>query len=81
MVPVVTMPAVHEHVHQRAGQDQQPRQHPENMGRVLGEQEKAADREETEAHDPYRGTPERLFLMLVLHICQAPRAAQRAKKL
>ena len=73
---------MHEQVHQRAGQDQQPRQRPEDMGRVLGEQEKAAHHEKTQAHDPHGEAPERLFLGLLLHRrSHSPRAARRKKKM
>ena len=81
MIMAPAMAVMHEQVHQRTSQNQQVREHPKHMSGVLGEQEKSADREETEANDPGRRSPPRLFLMVVLHSDQPPRAAQRAKKL
>jgi len=78
----VAVPVMHEQVHQWASQDQQPRQHPEHMGCVLSQQEEAADQQKADAHDPYRGAPERLLFGLLLHRrSHSPRAARRKKKL
>jgi hypothetical protein len=43
--PAVTMSVVHE-MHQRAGQEQNIGQYPEDMSGVLGNQKKACDRQE-----------------------------------
>jgi hypothetical protein len=40
----VTVAVVHEHVHQRAGQDEQAGQHAEQVRRVLCDQVEATDR-------------------------------------
>lgn len=77
----MAVPMVHEQVHQRAGQDQQPRQDAENVRSVLGQQEEAGDYKETDAYDAYWRAPKRLFLMLLLHGDHAPRADRRRKKL
>jgi hypothetical protein len=34
---------VHEHMHERTGEQRQPDQNTENMGPVLGEQERTSD--------------------------------------
>ena len=81
MIMASAMAVMHEQVHQRTSQNQQIREYPENMGGVLGEQEKCANREEPEANDSGRRASPWLCLMLVLHTGQTPRAAQRAKKL
>lgn len=44
---ITPVAAVHEHVEERAGEQQQgPRQYPESMGAMLGEEEKGRDRRE-----------------------------------
>ena len=46
-ISIFAMPAVpsmHEQMQQRAGEQQQPRKHSEQMGSVLGEEEKGRDR-------------------------------------
>jgi hypothetical protein len=43
-----SMPAVHEHVHERAGQQQQERQCAKEVGAVLAQQEVRGDSAENE---------------------------------
>src|SRR5216110_2856963 len=76
------MAVVHEKVHQRTGEDQQIRQHPEHMRRVLGQQEEPDDNDESAGHQPDRGSPPRRFLPFFAHwsaLSQRPR--RRVKKL
>jgi len=40
--------SVHEEVHERTGEERQPDQQPENVGPVLGEQERAGNGQEAE---------------------------------
>jgi len=46
------MPAMHEHVHEDAGERQQIEQCAEDVGAVLREEQKAPDREETKHDKP-----------------------------
>src|SRR6516225_6833355 len=61
------MPMVHEDVHQRTGEDQQPGQHAKDMRGMLRQQEEPGHNQETAAHNPYRGPPPRLFVLFVIH--------------
>lgn len=56
-VVVRTTPVMHEHVHQGAGGQQQPRQRTEDVRRVLGEEKERSDREKASARDPGLATP------------------------
>jgi hypothetical protein len=47
MLPVSAMPMVHEPVHQRAGQQEQIRQYPQQMRAVLGEEQHTGYRKKT----------------------------------
>ena len=53
------MPAVHEHVHQRAGQQQQEGQGPEKVGPVFAEKKVRGDSAKDEKSDGIPGAPER----------------------
>ena len=61
------MPVMHEEVHQRTGQEKKPGQRPENMGRVLGQQEKSRDNAKAQGDDPDWGPPPRLLVRSVIH--------------
>jgi hypothetical protein len=43
MGSVTSMPMMHEHMHEGAGEQRQPDQHAEDMGSVLGEQKRTGD--------------------------------------
>lgn len=45
------MPAVHEHVKERAGEKEQERQVAEYMGLVFGDQVKSGNRKKCDKHD------------------------------
>jgi hypothetical protein len=62
-VPPVT--AVHEHVHQWAGQDQQEGQGPEEVGPVFAQQKVCGDSAEYEKSDGISGAPKRRRAVLV----------------
>jgi hypothetical protein len=67
----MSMPTVHEDVHQRAGEDQQIRERPEEMGGVLGHEVKPRDREKADQNDPSsrrKKTTLRILEFVVLHI-------------
>jgi hypothetical protein len=53
----VTVPVVHEQMHQRAGQEQKIWQYSEDMRRVLGEQEEAANDQEAAYRETKRRSP------------------------
>src|SRR5438552_1931757 len=59
----VAVPMMHEQVHQRTGQDQQPRQRPKNVCGMFRKQEKAADHEKNQADDASRGAPKGFLLL------------------
>ena len=62
---VSSVPAVHEHVHQRAGQEQQEGQGPEKVGTVFAEKKVRSDSAEYEKSDGIPGAPERRRVVLV----------------
>ena len=66
-VTAVTVPAVHEHVHQRASEDEQVGQNAEQVGGVLGDQVEAANRRGDEQRQTCGRAPEgrRLGLLMV----------------
>jgi hypothetical protein len=47
---MATVPAMHENVHERACRQEQPRQPGQDVGPVLGNQEKSADDGKGEEH-------------------------------
>jgi hypothetical protein len=53
----MSVPVVHEQVHQRAGQDQQPREDAKEMSPVLGDKKEPANDEEAEQRQPARLAP------------------------
>ena len=59
------MPAVHEHVHQWAGQQQQEGQGPEKVGTVFAEKKVRGDSAKYEKSDGIPGAPERRRVVLV----------------
>jgi hypothetical protein len=61
IVPAM-MSVMHEQMHQRAGCQQQKRQHAKDMRGVLREQEKPGHNKETAGNDPKRGPPPRQLL-------------------
>lgn len=74
---VPPMPAVHEHVHQWAGQQQQERQCAKEVGAVFAQQKVRGDSAEYEETDGISGTPERrraallgllIVCMVVIHL-------------
>lgn len=83
-----SMPAVMEQVHQRTGQQEQVGQHTEQVGAVLGEQEKCGDRSEADEHPlsarrsrlrPIMPTPRFMCLFhIVLPIQMAARRSRSA---
>jgi hypothetical protein len=62
---VSSVSAVHEHVHQRAGQQQQEGQGPEEVGTVFAEKKVRGDSAEHEQSDGIPGAPERRRGVLV----------------
>ena len=59
------MPAVHENVHQWAGQQQEKRQSPEKVGAVFAKKKVRGDSAEHEKSDGIPGSPERRRAVLV----------------
>jgi hypothetical protein len=57
MTPVPAVAAMHEHVKQRAGQQQQEGQEAEEMRPVLGEEEKGGDQQEANRNEPRLRSP------------------------
>ena len=68
---VSPMTAVHEHVHQWAGQQQQERQCAKEVGAVFAQQKVSGDSAEYEETDGISGTPKRRRAVLVglLSVC------------
>ena len=62
---VPPMTAVHEHVHQWAGQQQEERQGAEEVGAMLAQQKVRRNSAEYEETDRISGTPERRRAVLV----------------
>ena len=62
---VSAMPAVHEHVHQWAGQQQQEGQSPEKVSPVFAEKKVRGDSAQYEKSDGIPGAPERRRTVLV----------------
>ena len=62
---VTAVTAVHEDVHQRAGEQQQEGQRPEEVGAVFAEEEVRGDSAEYEKSDGIPGAPERWRVVLV----------------
>ena len=62
---VSAMPAVHENVHQWAGQQQEKRQSPEKVGPVFAEKKVCGDSAKYEKSDGIPGAPERRRTVLV----------------
>jgi hypothetical protein len=60
------MTAVHEHVHQWTGQQQQERQGPEEVGAVFAEQKVRGDSAEHDKSDGISGAPERRRGVLIV---------------
>jgi hypothetical protein len=83
LVPAVTM--MHEQMHQWAGQKQKPRKiwdGCQQMGPVLGDQEKGPDREEANEDDASsRAPPWRLSLLIHRSRSVVNHRQRRAKKL
>jgi hypothetical protein len=51
---VTTVPAVHEDVHQRAQEKRQPDERTQDMGAVLGEEQRAGNDEEAQQNESRR---------------------------
>jgi hypothetical protein len=49
---MTAMSAVHEYVHQRAQEKRQPDECTQDMGTVLGEQQRAGNNEKSDKHEP-----------------------------
>src|SRR5215831_9780744 len=76
------MAMMHEDVHQRTGEDQEPGQHAKDMRRVLRQQEEPGDNDKSTGHQPDRGSPPRRFLAFFAHWSVLfQRARCRLKKL
>jgi hypothetical protein len=67
---LLAMAAMHEDVHERASQQQQEGQHPKYVGRVLGDEIEARNREKAEQYDPTSGRQETASMrfMLCVHL-------------
>lgn len=52
---MIAMAVMHEHMHQRAGQQEQIGQNSQYMGTVFGEQKESGNREETVEHPARSG--------------------------
>ena len=63
---MITMAAVHEQMHQGAGQDQQKRQGAEDMCPVLGQQKKCRDRAQHQQANAIARAPQALGFMRVV---------------
>ena len=50
MTAVATVSVMHEHVHERTGEERKPYQGPKDVGAVLGKEQRATDEEESK-HD------------------------------
>ena len=75
MTSVTTMSAVHEYVHQRAQEKRQPDERTQDMGAVLGEQQRAGNDEEAEQNESRRrGKKTTLIAMagVIMHRCVFP---------
>lgn len=57
MMPMTTMSAVHEHVHQGAGQQKEIRQCAHDVSQVLCQKEIACNRSDNDQADRITGTP------------------------
>jgi hypothetical protein len=69
MTPMTTMPAMHEDMQERTGEEQQPRQEHDDVTAMLGPQEVAADREEGDQHEAgARGQEAAAVLGLVIGV-------------
>jgi hypothetical protein len=65
---MVAMPAMHEHVHERARRQEQPRQPGHDVRAVLGNQEECADDAKCKQHQPDPRAPGALVVpRLVRH--------------
>jgi hypothetical protein len=65
MLVIVAMAMMHEHMHQRAGQQEQIRQDSQYMGTVLREQKEPGNREKTIEHPARSGKV--LCFVLIRH--------------
>jgi hypothetical protein len=52
VVAIVSVAAVHEHVHERTKEQRQVKKRAKQMGTVLGEQQNSDDREEAKKNNP-----------------------------
>jgi hypothetical protein len=64
MITVATVSAMHEQVHERAGGQQEPWEHSQQMRPMLGPEEEGGNRQEGEQRDASRRTQERLRLIM-----------------
>jgi hypothetical protein len=80
MTAVPTVPAMHEQVHEGAGEDQQKREKPERVGSVFGEKQECPDQQETDRHKARPGSPKprRRSVRIVLAIAVCRYNAMRA---
>jgi hypothetical protein len=65
------MTVMHEEMHERAGENEEIRQHAEDVGRMLGQQEEGGYNKKPAKHDPKRGSPPRRIRLLV-HLVVLP---------
>jgi hypothetical protein len=67
LTAVMTMAAMHEHMHQRAGKKRKPYEQPKHVRSVLGEQQREGNEQKSDQHysgPGFRGhTLSRWFLM------------------
>jgi phage regulator Rha-like protein len=57
MAPVTAVPVMHEEMHQRASEQEQKRQHAQDVRRMLGHEVKAGDNQKAEQNDAASGPP------------------------
>jgi hypothetical protein len=73
MTAMPTVPAMHEQVHEGAGEDQQKREKPERVGSVFREKQEGPDQQEADRHKARSGGPKRrgaVRIVLAIAICR-----------